>query len=233
MVQYVMNYIVQIHVWFTYPLDYTSPFSAVSFPFCIFPWYNTTRMNKISVLWALCIVLYLCHATTVEGQNLFEKDSKNWEILGNAKWTFSNDVLTGEVKDEEGFIVTKASYQDFMVELEFKPDSTINSGVYIRCTKKVPNATDCHEINIWDLHPNQDFRTGAIVAKQVPKVTIETLNRWNTYRIRVSKSHIKVWLNDTLTAELNYEYPPEGYIALQAAGKGTIQFRNIRIKTLN
>ena len=83
------------------------------------------------------------------------------------------------------------------------------------------------------MHPNQDFRTGSIVTKTVPKVKVETLNKWNTYRIYASKSHIKVWLNDTLTAESYFEYPPEGYIALQAMGTGVIQFRNIKLKLLN
>ncbi len=190
-------------------------------------------MKKCNIYFILFLQLVLFLPSRTESQILFQEDSGKWETYGNAQWKFSDGDLVLEVKDGDGFLMTNETFKDFELELQFKPDSTINSGVFIRCINKELSATDCHEINIWDTHPNQDFRTGSIVTKAVPKIKIETLNKWNTYRIYASKSHIKVWLNDTLTAESHFEYPAEGYIALQAMGTGVIEFRNIKLKLLN
>ena len=189
-------------------------------------------MKKVGIHFTLCLSLLLFYTACNERQSLFQEGSNNWKTYGDAVWTFSDGILIGKVEDGAGFVMTDASYQDFTLELEFKPDSTINSGVFIRCSKKELSAIDCHEINIWDLHPNQDYRTGAIVAKQVPLAHVETLDKWNTYRIQATENRIQVWVNDSLTADSSYEYPAEGYIALQAMGTGEIKFRNINIRTL-
>ena len=202
------------------------------FYFVLFAHRNIGFMKKVGFHFILFLSLSMLMAACNDGQMLFEEGSENWKAYGDAQWTFSNGVLVGKVEDDAGFVMTDASYQDFTLELEFNPDSTINSGVFIRCTKTELSATDCHEINIWDLHPNQDFRTGAIVAKEVPKSHVETVGKWNTYRIRATENRIQVWVNDILTADSSYEYPTEGYIALQAMGAGEIKFRNISVKTL-
>ncbi len=189
-------------------------------------------MKRIGILYALFLSLLVCNIGCHESRVLFQQDSDDWKTHGDAEWTFSDGVLVGKVHDGAGFVMAESSYRDFALELEFNPDSTINSGIFIRCANKELSAVDCHEINIWDLHPNQDYRTGAIVAKEVPQAHVETVGKWNTYRIRATKNHIQVWVNDRLTADSSYEYPTEGYIALQAMGTGEIKFRNIRIKTL-
>ena len=69
---------------------------------------------------------------------LFQEDTANWETHGSASWTFSNNTLIAEVDDGSGFVMTKETFKNFMLELEFKPDSTINSGVFIRCAGEEP-----------------------------------------------------------------------------------------------
>ena len=178
----------------------------------------------------LCLFILFLGTSCVNSHELFQKDAKDWTAYGDAEWSYSKNTLIAKVSDGNGFIMTNHSYKDFILELEFKPDSTINSGVFIRCTKKELSAIDCHELNIWDLHPNQDFRTGAIVTKTVPLVEVQTMNKWNTYKIKTNKSQVQVWVNDTLTADSHQEYPLEGFIALQAMGVGEIQFRNMQIR---
>ncbi|NKI31738.1 3-keto-disaccharide hydrolase [Croceivirga thetidis] len=176
------------------------------------------------------LVLFLnsaCNTTTI----LFQENSDDWEIFGAADWRFSNGNLIGAIEEGAGFVMTKDSYKDFALELEFYPDSTINSGVFIRCMKKELSASNCHELNIWDLHPNQDYRTGAIVSKGIPKAHVETLNKWNSYKILAMENRIQVWVNTIKTADSTFLHPPEGYIALQAMGNGKIKFRNIMLKS--
>lgn len=183
---------------------------------------------KCKVAFLLVCALASCTNTT----SLFQENSDDWETFGTAKWQFSKGVLKGSINEGEGFLMTKKSFTNFMLELEFKPDSTINSGVFIRCVNKELSATDCHEINIWDLHPNQDFRTGAIVSKVVPKNYVETINKWNTYRIKANGNQIKVWVNNRITADSSFTTPLSGYIALQAMGNGEISFRNIKLSII-
>ncbi len=185
---------------------------------------------KTGASFFVCLFVFLLNLSCGESYELFQKEAKDWKNYGNAEWSFSNNTLIGKVSDGDGFVMTDRSYSDFILELEFKPDRTINSGVFVRCTQKELSATDCHELNIWDLHPNQDYRTGAIVTKVIPLKRLETLNKWNTYKIKTEQHRIQVWVNDTLTADADFEYPEKGFIGLQAMGTGEIRFRNITIR---
>lgn len=140
--------------------------------------------------------------------------------------------MVGAVKEGAGFVMTEKEYTDFVLELEFKPDSTINSGVFIRCKNKELSFTDCYEINIWDLHPNQDNRTGAVVSRTTPMTYVETLDKWNTYKISIKENHLQAWVNGVLTIDLVNAELIKGFIALQAAESGEVRFRNVNLNPL-
>jgi len=176
----------------------------------------------------MIFLFYSCHKPTV----LFQENKSDWLKKGDANWSFSNNELIGTLNKGTGFIMTRKSYKDFVLELDFKPDSTINSGVFIRCKNFEISATDCYEINIWDLHPNQEFRTGAIVTKASPISLVETINKWNTYKIKIERDHLEVWVNGVLTADIRDKALSEGFIGLQAQGMGEIRFRNVKINVL-
>ncbi len=163
---------------------------------------------------------------------LFLENADNWSIEGEANWSFENGELVGVADSLMGFVVTKTSFKNFELTLEFNPDSTINSGVYVRCVGGGTTPDNCYEINIWDLHPNQDNRTGAVVFKANPLTYVETLNKWNTYRVRCEDGRIQAWVNGEQTADLQDTDFSEGYIALQAAAVGTIRFRKVEVKEL-
>lgn len=181
------------------------------------------------------IIIILVLFLTISCQNsepLFQEDQKDWIEEGDAHWNFTNNELIGKVNDEVGFVMTKQTYKDFVLEMEFKPDSTINSGIFIRCKNFEINAEDCYEVNIWDLHLNQDFRTGAIVTKFKPLAIVETIGQWNTYKIKNEKDHLEVWINGVLTADMRDNTLTKGHIGLQASGVGKIKFRNVKISPL-
>ena len=164
---------------------------------------------------------------------LFTKVKKDWEIIGDAHWAFEDEELRGATEDGTGFVMTSQTYDNFTLELEFNADSTINSGVFIRCSSSDINPTDCYELNIWDLHPNQDFRTGALITKTKPLAYVETINKWNTYKIKAENSHLQVWINDIMTVDTTDEELTTGHIALQANGTGVVKFRNVTITDIN
>ena len=186
--------------------------------------------NQLYLLFVgISLILHSCS----KKEQLFQENADNWFEKGDATWSFEKGELIGTSEDGSGFVMTHKSYKDFILELEFYPDSTINSGVFLRCQDPNIDAADCHEINIWDLHPNQDFRTGSVVTKFVPLVKVNTLNQWNNYKIKNQGDHVQVWVNDTLTADLKDNSLEKGFLGLQAAGQGMIKFRNITVESLD
>ncbi len=179
------------------------------------------------------VLIFICFSSCDQKEATLNENFDGWEILGGAKWEFDQSELVGTVVDSSGFVMTENKYSDFILELEFKPDTTINSGIFIRCKNKNLSYTDCYEINIWDSHPNQDFRTGAIVNRATPLKYLETVGKWNSYKIEIQGDHIQAWINDILIADLIDNSLAEGYIALQAMGTGEVRFRNVKFQSLS
>ncbi len=181
----------------------------------------------------LIILVSTLMTSCSEKIQLFDLDNPdNWMEMGDAKWVFEQGVISGSLASGTGFLITKGTYADFDLHLEFYPDETINSGVFIRCKEQALSFTDCYEINIWDNHPQQENRTGAIVSRTTPLAKVNTVNQWNTYRINCRGNEIKAWINDVLVADIQNNDLAEGYIALQADGIGMVKFRNVTLKKL-
>jgi hypothetical protein len=98
---------------------------------------NSFKKNKY-IKYEITIILVLFLTISCQNsQAIFQENGDDWITEGNAYWNFSKDELTGKVNDEVGFVMTKNTYKDFVLELEFEPDSSINSGIFIRCKKHV------------------------------------------------------------------------------------------------
>ena len=157
----------------------------------------------------------------------------SWSRTGDAGWTSIHGITKSTNQSGTGFLVSIKQYDDFELTVEFKPDATVNSGVLVRCQDPADIAlSNCYEINIWDQHPNQNYRTGAIVIHSIPPLEhLNSVGQWNQYRIIAQGNKISVWLNEQLTAAMSNAEFKSGHIALQSAG-GAIQFRNLSIKTI-
>lgn len=183
----------------------------------------------IYLLSIFSLILSACNPSV----DLFDENMSQWEEFGEAQWKMENGELSGSIEEGVGFFVTKEKFKDFELNVQFKPDSSINSGIYIRCQNKELSFEDCYEINIWDLHPNQDFRTGSVVNRAKPLAHVETIDEWNDYRIKIEGTKINAWVNGVMTVDLENQDLQEGYIAIQAMGEGNIAFRNFEIQVLN
>jgi hypothetical protein len=155
-----------------------------------------------------------------------------WSEKGEAQWKYGDGMIVGSLLNGTGYLITEQTYTNFELELEFYPDETINSGVFVRCKDQELSYTDCYELNIWDNHPEQRNRTGAMVSRTEPLMYLKTVNQWNTYRIICKGNSIKAWINNNLVVDVVNDDLKEGYIGLQAAGQGTVQFRNVVLKRL-
>lgn len=156
-----------------------------------------------------------------------------WQVSGEAPWTVENgEIVSAGAGD--GYLYSDAVFDDFELRAEFWVDASTNSGIYIRCqdADKIHPDT-CFELNIWDQHPKQEARTGAIVFKVMPPLAhVETIGRWNSYEVIARGSSLVVKVNGTLTATMDDADPAAGFIALQHWATGTVKFRNIQLRRL-
>ncbi len=157
-----------------------------------------------------------------------------WQVEGEASWGMSGAEIVG-AGEGDGFLVSLDRFSDFELSLEFSVDAETNSGIFLRCQdRKRIHPETCYEANIWDQHPQQQARTGAIVFRVMPPLAqVHTLEGWNSYLVLARGDKLRVWVNDTLTAELERAEFSAGFIALQRWGGGEVRFRNIRLRELS
>jgi hypothetical protein len=181
------------------------------------------------------------HAHEASGQGsggwitLFDgKDLDHWNRLGEANWTVADGVVQADKKVGEGgaFLVSKNSYADFQLKVEFWVDTTANSGIFIRCTDphKI-TATNAYEVNIFDTRPDPTYGTGAIVNVAKVDPMPKAGGQWNTFEITAKGPQLVVVLNGTKTVDIQDSKFVSGPIALQY-GSGVVKFRKVEIKPL-
>jgi hypothetical protein len=193
-------------------------------------------MTRPPLLTALVTIFALALPASARAQGgwqtLFDGTSLDaFNPIGNANWELGDGAVSAT--SGSGFLVTKQSYANFELTLEFWVDEPANSGVFLRCSDPTNVVdTNCYEVNIFDTRPDQTYRTGGIVHIAAPSSVIMTGGKWNSYRIRAEGTRLRVELNGTQTVDVRDEQFSRGPIALQY-GAGTVGFRNVRIRALN
>jgi hypothetical protein len=183
------------------------------------------------VLWTLCLVTVRAQTPAPGWVTLFDGTSLNaFNVVGTANWKLADGVV--EANGGPGFLVSKETYSNFEIRVEFWVDEGANSGVYMRCqdAMKITDMT-CYEANIFDKRPDQSGRTGAIVHVAKPLAVIDAGGKWNTYEITAKGPQLVVRLNGTVTAQAEDTKLTSGPVALQYAA-GTVRFRRVQIRRL-
>ena len=164
-------------------------------------------------------------------------DSKNmgdWNQVGKTNWRLEDGAVVADNRTSEGaaYLVSKESYKDFELNIEFWASDDANSGIFFRCVDPATiNDRTCYEANIYDQREDPTYGTGAIVRHIEVGPMPKAGGKWNTYEIAVKGRDITVVLNGEQTAVLRSGLHPEGPFALQH-GAGTIKFRKVAIKPL-
>ena len=162
-----------------------------------------------------------------DGSNL-----NNFNPIGNANWEIVDGAAGAD--SGSGFLVTKESYDDFELTLEFWVDEPANSGIFIRCADPSSvNDRNSYEVNIYDTRADQTYRTGGIVHIAAPNSVIMTGGKWNSYAIKAQGSRLMVTLNGEEMVDVEDSQFANGPIALQYNARGQVRFRNVKIKTLD
>lgn len=180
------------------------------------------------------IVFAGCNAVAEPHDPLANGIAGDVTATAGSRWSIENGVLTPARGEARAYVVTKRRYADIEVSFEFNPDAKTNSGIFTRCQDpEAVNPEQCYEFNIWDAHPDQDNRTGAIVLRSPPVEIVDTEGKWNTMRVRIEGTRLRVWVNDVLTNDFDDDTLSEGHVAFQYGGEnGMVVFRNIRIQEL-
>lgn len=187
--------------------------------------------------------------TLFNGKNL-----SGWRKMnGSADYTIKEGVIVGTSKSgtPNTFLSTEKLYTDFILELDFRVDEGLNSGIQFRSasTKEFKNGR-VHGYQ-FEIDPSLRGWSGGIYdeARRGWLYTMEKnpdakkafkAGSWNHVRIEAIGSEIRSWLNGIACSSI-LDHLPEaktGFIALQVheiykpedEGK-TIQWKNIRIMT--
>ncbi|MFL5809074.1 MAG: DUF1080 domain-containing protein, partial [Flavisolibacter sp.] len=136
-------------------------------------------------------------------------------------------------------------------ELEFKVDSTMNSGIQFRSESKADYKNGRVHGYQYEIDPSKRGWSGGIYdearrdwlyAMDLNPATKKAFkqNQWNKVRIECIGNNLRTWLNGLPAAHVIDDMTPEGFIALQvhAINKKEdegrqIRWRNIRIQTDN
>jgi hypothetical protein len=206
----------------------------------------------------------------------FAADTEDWVSLyngqdldgwvqhgGKAKYRAEGDAIVGTTVPKTGnsFLCTTRVFTNFILELEFKVDPSLNSGVQIRSEvfdkpttaeiggKKFSFPADrVHGYQV-EIDPSKRAWTGGLydegrrawlndLKTNAPASAAFRQNEWNKFRIECRGDAIKTWINGVPAADLKDSVTPVGLIALQVHGVGNredsleVRWRNIRIREL-
>ncbi len=169
--------------------------------------------------------------TLIDGANGME----NWDILGGGNWRGADGAIQADKSSQKGasILVSKKSFKDFELHVEFWAAENTNSGVYIRAPnpKQVNTASGAYEVQIWDNNPNKLYATGSLVnVASVPPV-YKAGGRWNTFDIYARGSEITVKFNGTVTVSTRNDKSLEGRLGVQF-NEGPIKVRKLAIREL-
>ena len=158
----------------------------------------------------------------------------NWTTVGDANWRFEYGNVVADAKGKNnGFLVSKNTYTDFHLRVEFWVSPGSDSGIIIRNIdpKKVGPSSTGYHVNIYDTRPDPRYGTGAIIdvaaVNPMPKVD----GRWSTIEITAKGDRLTVWVNGTLTADVIDNKFKSGRVALQYV-TGVVKWRKVQIRPI-
>jgi hypothetical protein len=181
------------------------------------------------------------------------KNLDGWKILGGkAKYKIKDNTIVGAstLNTPNTFLTTEEIYSNFILELEFKVDPLLNSGIQIR-SNSIPEyyngRVHGYQIEIdpseraWSAGIYDESRRGWLnpLTENPSAQKAFKKNAWNKYRIEAIGDTIKTWINDVEAAHLIDDVTSSGFIGLQVHGIGrdtlregaTVIWKNIQIIT--
>ena len=218
--------------------------------------------NKTKFIVAMVVIAGFCGCGVKESVD--RSESKKWEALfdgktlngwiqrgGKARYHAEDGTIVGSTVQHtpNSFLCTEKTYGNFILELEFKVDPTLNSGVQIRSRslKEYKNGR-VHGYQV-EIDPSERAWSGGIYDEarrgwlndlkdnEAARKAFKN-GEWNHFRIEAIGDSIKTWLNGVPAANLTDSETATGFIALQVHSTNSekalhVWWRNIRIQDLD
>ncbi|MEP1487509.1 MAG: DUF1080 domain-containing protein [Algibacter sp.] len=208
------------------------------------------------VLLLIVIVFSSCSNTKKDDTpwvNIFDGKTLNgWSVIGGeATYKVEDATIIGTTvrNTPNTFLRSDELYGDFILELDYKVDSTMNSGIQIR-TNSFPHYRDgrVHGYQV-EIDPSERAWSGGIYDEsrrgwlnpltdnpEAQKAFKQ--NEWNHYRIEAIADTLKTWVNGVPASHLIDDKTATGFIGLQVHSikdhqkEGTeIKWKNVKILT--
>lgn len=220
---------------------------------------------------------HAAHDTTAHNALTADERAEGWKLLfdGTAEglkahwrgyqvetvpsgWQAEDGTLTFVPGGEGGSIITRDTYGDFVLKLDWKISEGGNSGILFRITEEYDKIWKSGpEMQVLDNEGHTDssdstHRAGANYDLHAPaEEAVKPAGEWNQARIEVRDGHVEYWLNGTKTVEYQigsdewnqlvaeskfgefaFAEAEEGHIALQDHGD-RVWYRNVKILPLD
>ena len=218
---------------------------------------NYLSTSKLLIA-TLLTLMVSCNETPKDNApwvDLFDGKTLNgWHKLGgDATYAVKDGAIVGTTTHHtpNTFLTTDKMYSDFILELDYKVDPSMNSGIQIR-SNSIPTYRDgrVHGYQV-EIDPSERAWSGGIYDEsrrgwlnpltdnpEAQKAFKQ--NEWNHYRIEAIGDTIKTWVNDVPAAYLIDDKTAKGFICLQVhsihddqkAGTDII-WKNVKIITDN
>ena len=178
---------------------------------------------------------------------LFDGKTLNgWTIRGDVRATIENETI--KLTGGPGSLESAGKYGDFILQLEYRTNKVVNSGVFFRC---IPEQTmNGYECQILNNPPDKDYQsfigtdTGGIFRRQIGRNVGPKDGEWNYLTISARGPRMATWVNGIQVTNWTDERVPHenprnglrteaGTVQFQGHDADTeIWFRNIRIVEL-
>jgi Domain of Unknown Function (DUF1080) len=185
-------------------------------------------------------------------------DWRGWKEPGlPAGWRIAGGVLSKEGPVDD--LVTKESFGNFELELDWKIGKGGNSGIFYRGTRDYdhvyrsgPEYQLLDDANAPDGKSRLTAAAAAFALYGAPAGVVLPFDHWNKTRLVVKGTHVEHWLNGHKVVEYelqsadwnkrvaaskfaaypNYGLATTGLIGLQGDHPGTLSIRRIRVREL-
>jgi 3-keto-disaccharide hydrolase len=206
-------------------------------------------------------VAWAQHATMNPWRSLLDDGGSAWRGWKSADlpagWQIDGDTISKgrEVED----IVTRETFGNFELELEWKIGDASNSGVFYRGTDEfnqiywsAPEYQLLDNVNAADNKQANHLAGSVYDLYAVPADAAKPAGEWNQTRIVAKGPHVEHWLNGRKVAQYdvgskdweaalaaskfkpyaNFAKAPKGILGIQGNHPGSLALRNIRIREL-
>ena len=221
------------------------------------------KLEKNIIFSSLIIATLFCVTACTKAKkddtpwvHLFAENSLDgWSVKGGeATYHFKDGALVGTsaLNTPNTFLVSDEAYGDFILELDYKVDPALNSGIQIR-SHSIPSYRNgvVYGYQI-EIDPTERAWSAGVYDEKRRK-WLNTLadnpmaqkafkqNDWNKYRIEAIGDTIKTWINGVPAAYLIDDTDSSGFIGFQVHDIGDdkekegiqVTWKNVKIITEN